>query len=172
MIDFNKKKLITPPHCGELAVLIQSLLNAEILLHIRILDMRPRGRSRLSRSSDLQALRHASNGKCCWAVSFRFLYYSFTRINGKRSWSFLDSFILISILNSCSGAIENSMGASWAVSLRFPYWILIKTLSKMALQPPGQFASHLFIKSLLKLHREWPWSLLSSLPPEYYVSFI
>ena len=32
----------------------------------------------------------------------------------------------------------------------------------MALEPPGQFPSNWFIKSLLQINEEWPWSRLGS----------
>ena len=58
--------------------------------------------------------------------------------------------------------MENASGASWEVSLTFPYQIHIENIWKMFLKPPGQFPAHVLIKFLLKTYEKFILSLLGS----------
>ena len=59
---------------------------------------------------------------------------------------FLKCFLRYSL--GCS--LGCSLGVLWAVSFRFPFWILIQNAWNIALVPPGQFPSHVLLKSLSK----------------------
>ena len=77
-------------------------------------------------------------------------------------------FPLHSRIKSLLKTYGNASGASWAVSLTFPHF-LIENLRKTLLERPGQFPVHFLIKSFLKTYGKYIWSLLGSFP---HISFL
>ena len=74
-----------------------------------------------------------------WANSSRFLSKSFSKVNGKCSWSFLGRFLHASLLDPHEEFIENELGNPWNSFLTFLYQILMKGQWKVLLEFAGQF---------------------------------